>query len=131
MILSRPLLHAARIAAGVLFWPALLLVVWGELAAAPAQGVFAWIAIVNDKVLHFIAYFGLAAMAGFAVRRRSGEVLAVAGLILLGLVLEIVQGFVGRDMSGPDALANTFGAICGGFLAQAAAGYLRRTHPSG
>jgi hypothetical protein len=35
MKLRRPLLHAARIADEVLFYPALALVIWGELS--PAQ----------------------------------------------------------------------------------------------
>ena len=129
MILSRPLLHAARRAAGVLFWPALILVIWGELTPSPDTGWFFWIDRVSDKVLHFSAYFGLAAIAGFVIRARVPTIAAVTGLILMGLVLEIVQGFVGRDMSGLDALANTVGAVCGGGLAHTAAGLLRRRYP--
>src|SRR3954463_3332729 len=31
MTLPRPLLHKARVAAAILFWPTLLLVIWGEI----------------------------------------------------------------------------------------------------
>ena len=37
MKLSRPLLHAARIADEILFYPALILVIWGELTGNEPQ----------------------------------------------------------------------------------------------
>ena len=119
----RPLLHAVRLADAVLFWPALAVVVWGE--------VFAPIHLhlldrVNDKVLHFIAYFGLAVMAAAAFKGRRGAVWAVLALIVMGGVLEIVQGYVGRDMSLGDELANASGALIGGGMARMLVEFLRR-----
>jgi VanZ family protein len=119
---SRPLLHALRIADATLFYPALLLVIWGELSGPPPpvlQGQ-------SDKLLHFIAYFGLAAMAAAAFMARRPVILACFGLVLLGGVLEIVQGFIGRDMSVYDEIANTIGVVAGGTAARAIVEHLRR-----
>jgi VanZ family protein len=114
--------HAARLADIALFYPALLLVIWGELTPQPAPVVEG----ANDKLLHFIAYFGLAAMAASAIRHRRPAILAGLGLIVLGGVLEIIQGFVGRDLSLYDEFANTAGVVVGGFAARAAVEPLRR-----
>ena len=124
MKLPRPLLHAARIADEILFYPALLLVIWGELT--PTEPHFLDLfGPLNDKALHFLAYFGLAAMAGAAFKRRSPVIFAGLGLIVLGGVLEIVQGFTGRDMSFYDELANIAGVITGAVLARAIIELLR------
>jgi VanZ family protein len=80
--------------------------------------------------LHFIAYFILAAMAGAAFRDRRPVFTAVLALIVLGGALETLQGFVGRDSSAYDALANTVGAVTGGLLARTVVEPLRRRIPS-
>ena len=116
MKLDRPLLHKARIADAILFWPALALVIWGEIFGPASPPL---LASVNDKVLHCFAYFVLAAMASGALKRRGQAVLGIVGIIILGGVLEIIQGYVGRDMSLYDELANTAGAIPGGIIARA------------
>ena len=117
MKLSRPLLHAARIADEILFYPALGLVIWGELTGNEPH-ILDLFGPINDKVLHFLAYFGLAAMAGTGFKTRKTVLLASLGLIVLGGVLEIVQGFTGRDMSFYDELANSAGVITGAVLAR-------------
>lgn len=122
MRIPRPWLHAARIVDLVLFYPALAVVIWGELAGSEPQ----LIAGSNDKLLHFIAYFGLAAIAAAGFRRRSAVALACLGLIVLGGVLEIIQGFVGRDMSLLDEAANTLGVVVGGFGVRIIVEALRR-----
>jgi VanZ family protein len=50
----------------------------------------------------------------------------VIGLIGLGGVLEIIQGFVGRDMSVYDELANALGAVAGGVAGRGAVQMLRQ-----
>jgi VanZ family protein len=124
MKLPRPLLHAARIADEILFYPTLGLVIWGELTGTEPH-VLDLLGEVNDKVLHFIAYFGLAAMAATGFKSRRAVLVASLGLIVLGAVLEIVQGFTGRDMSFYDELANTAGVIAGAVSARAAIERLR------
>ena len=84
MRLPRPLFHLARLADAVLFWPALTFVVWGELVAPEGRGLLNFLARINDKALHFIAYFILAAMAGAAFRDRRPVFTAVLALIVLG-----------------------------------------------
>ncbi|MDE2630037.1 MAG: VanZ family protein [Alphaproteobacteria bacterium] len=93
-----------------LFWPAVLLVAWGELTPHPPG----WTALVWDKALHFTAYFGLAGMATVALGARKRALWAILGLVLLGGALEILQGFTGRDPDIYDEVANTLGAIVGG-----------------
>ena len=125
MKIPRPLLHAARVADEILFYPAVILVVWGELSGAP-PGIFNWLGELQDKALHFIAYFGLAGMAAAALKRRRSVYFASLGLFALGGALEIVQGFTGRDMSAYDQLANTLGVVAGAFVTRAVVEWLRR-----
>ena len=55
------------LADAVLFWPVLAFVLWGQLqpdVPPVLQGI-------NDKFLHFSAYFILGAMAGGAIKQRG------------------------------------------------------------
>ena len=98
-----------RLAARWLFWPAVLVVSWGELTPNPPDiSVSQW-----DKVQHFIAYFGLALLATLAWERRGWRLRIFLGVIALGGLLEILQGLVGRDAAWLDQLANTVGALLG------------------
>ena len=94
----------------LLFWPGVALIAWGELTPHPPDlsSILAW-----DKAQHFIAYFGLAAMATMVLGLNRRLVLAILGVILLGGALEILQGYTGRDPDIFDFLANSFGALCG------------------
>lgn len=118
----RAFLHAARLADAVLFWPVLGYVLWGQLqpdVPSTLQGI-------NDKLLHFSAYFVLGAMAGGAVRRPGAVKWAVLGLIVVGAVIEVIQGYVGRETSVLDGVANGTGAIAGALLARFVLDPLRR-----
>ena len=92
-----------------LLWPAVALVVWGEVKpdAGEIEHIF-W-----DKALHFIAYFGLGGIICVALKAERRVVPAVLGLALFGGALEIIQGFTGRDPSFLDEAANILGAISG------------------
>jgi VanZ family protein len=103
-----------RLANAVLFWPVLALVVWGELR----PDVPTILQHINDKFLHFSAYFLLAAMAASAIKQRGWVKWAVLGLIVLGGVIEFIQAFVGRDASLLDAITNGAGAIAGAVVAR-------------
>ena len=100
----------SHILALYLFWPAVLLVAWGELTPSPPD----FTAMVWDKILHFIAYFGLAGLATVALDARRPAVWAVLALVVLGGVLEVLQGLTGRDPRVSDQVANTIGAVLGG-----------------
>lgn len=94
-----------------LFWPGMVLVIWGELR----QG--GDILGVPDKLQHFVAYGGLAGMAVLGVGERRHAMRIAAALIVMGAVLEILQAFLGRDASYWDEVANAAGALCGAFTA--------------
>ena len=110
----RAFLHAARLADAVLFWPLLAYVLWGQLQ----PDVPPVLQSINDKLLHFTAYFVLGAMAGGAVKDRGKVKWAVLGLILVGAAVEILQAYVGRETSLLDGLTNGAGAIAGALLAR-------------
>ncbi|HEX3753832.1 MAG TPA: VanZ family protein [Rhizomicrobium sp.] len=92
-----------------LFWPAVALIVWGELTPAPPPALD----LLWDKAEHFIAYFGLAAMATLALGLSRRLIWAIAGILLLGIVLEVLQHFTGRDPDIRDVIANVLGTMAG------------------
>jgi VanZ family protein len=69
---------------------------------------------LGDKLNHFVAHFLLAAwFAGLTQRRRWWAIFA--GLLLLGVGIEIAQGLMheGRDSDLRDVVANSVGAAAG------------------
>ena len=92
-----------------LFWPALAYIVWGELTPNPP----AWTSLFWDKLLHFTAYFGLSAMATLVLGIQKRTLAALVGLAALGGLLEILQGYTGRDPDVFDELANCVGVVSG------------------
>lgn len=105
-----------RRAGAVLFWPALAVVIWGELTPHPPrlEGPLMW-----DKLDHFIAYFGLMLLAalGWGLRRSLSWILLA--VVALGGALEILQNMTGRDADWSDLAANSVGALAGLALALA------------
>jgi VanZ family protein len=106
---------------------------WGPVAAAMAvlfytsvtsfqptmltEGPEAIVHLRNaDKLLHFLAYGVLTALLVRALRRGTGLGLLAVCLVAVGwasgygLILEVVQHFVGRTFSLYDALSNAVGA---------------------
>ena len=107
---SQSLCEKFAYASAVLFAPAFAGVVGGELGSGAGEPMI-W-----DKELHFMAYFILALLAAVALRTNRNRLLGLAGLVAMGGILEIVQGFIGRDGSFYDEFANTLGVIAGGLL---------------
>jgi VanZ family protein len=110
----------SRRAALVLFWPAVTVVIWGELSPSAGDPFDLW-----DKLLHFTAYFGLAGIATVALGGGRRALWAAFGLIFLGGALEIIQGMVGRDMSLYDEIANSLGVGCGALIGRLYLGRIR------
>lgn len=111
----------------VLFWPSLGLVIWASLVVFTKPLInFSF----QDLIAHFVAYGGLAGMAAMALHGRKATIWAVAGLIALGALLEIMQSFTGRETEFADAVANSAGAICGGFSGRAIVEPLYRRYVS-
>ena len=67
VIKNSAILHGVRLANTVLFWPVLAFVVRESYGPEVPRALHA----INDKVLHFSAYFILGAMAGGAIRQRG------------------------------------------------------------
>ncbi|MDQ1061444.1 MULTISPECIES: VanZ family protein [unclassified Stenotrophomonas] len=69
----------------------------------------------SDKIEHFLAYFLLASAAVQIYRTRAALLWAGAGLVLLGVGIEFLQGALTTDrMADPmDALANIVGVVVG------------------
>lgn len=109
--------RATRRAAFWLFWPAIMVVVYGQLRPNPQDDLpdLGW-----DKILHFTAYFGLSLLATLAWGRRVPVLLLFFLVVGMGGLMEILQHLVGRDAEWGDMLANTLGAMLGAGLAAAA-----------
>jgi VanZ family protein len=102
------LLKILRLASAWLFWPGFALVVWGSLTPSPPElpGPWAW-----DKMDHLTAYFGLAAMATMVIGLCARLVWALLALVAMGGILEILQGYTGRDPDIHDFIANSIGVL--------------------
>jgi VanZ family protein len=94
----------------ILFWPALAVVMWGELTPHPPQlaGPLMW-----DKLDHFIAYFGLALLSTLAWGLKRSLIWLFLGLVVLGGGMEILQALLGRDAEWGDFIANDLGILTG------------------
>lgn len=114
----------------VLFWPSLALVVGASLVALEVPPFDLGLSY-QDLAAHFGAYGALATMASMALHSRAHSIRAVIGLIALGAALEIIQAFTFREPSLWDAIANTVGALCGGFLGRAIVEPLHRRYVLG
>lgn len=84
-----------------------ILAVLLTLMIGPFGGVEAG-ANIWDKAAHFVA-FGLFLWSFGVLFRRLPRLLAAALVIALGAAVEVVQGFVGRDASWGDLLADALG----------------------
>jgi VanZ family protein len=71
---------------------------------------------LNDKVGHFIGYgvLSLNTFLVFGFKPIRKGILLVFGLLGMGAILEVLQGFVpGREVSGLDIIANSIGVAIG------------------
>lgn len=92
----------------------LILVAWTSLVPidqVPAR------APVSDKVGHLVAYL-LLGLVAVAAQRRPRPVLTGLGLVLFGLVIEILQGRWGyRSFEWADLVADAVGVVVGILIA--------------
>jgi VanZ family protein len=78
-----------------------------------------------DKALHFATFYILEFMALVAFTRVLP---ATIGLLAMGALIEVVQGFVGRDRSLWDFVADALGVLAV-LLPQGVAAWRRRQKP--
>jgi len=70
-------------------------------------------ALPNDKLLHFLAFGGLALLAGRLAGTPAEFALWLGGLFLVGFAIEGLQTWVpGRKFCWRDIVANTAGLAC-------------------
>lgn len=98
-------------------WLLLIFVIWITLTPQPPQ-VLASIPHL-DKTGHFLAYVALTAWFAAALPGRRWLTILTVAFIVLGGVLEILQGYTGRDPSWFDWLIDTGGALLGAGLPRA------------
>jgi len=111
---KRPVLREFR-------WPGLWVAIWVAMIGAVVFGSLVSASDLPtvpdgfDKVEHFGGYLLLSAYAVMLFANRRGQAVAAAGLIALGVGLEIAQGAwtVSRMADSADALANSLGVLAG------------------
>ena len=96
--------HADRLAIAA----ALVIVILSFLPRSTAAGV-----PVNDLVNHFIAYAGLSGLALYNRKTIPAAAAALAAVIGLGGIIEIIQPYAGRAGELTDFAANGLGAFAG------------------
>lgn len=105
-----------RILTLVLFWTAVGVTAWFTLTPQPPPPPDQLSHF--DKVQHFAA-FGLMTVIGMAAFPKRRTVWLVLGLTAYGGLIEIVQGYVGRDRNFGDFLADAGGVALGWLLVHA------------
>ena len=69
---------------------------------------------VSDKFMHFITYFILSSWFSLIVEKRKSLLRVCIGLILYGIMIELVQGMtIYRSAEFADAIANSLGVFVG------------------
>lgn len=103
----RPRLWLAVGVIGVLAVVGLSLLPARDLPPAPFSGF--------DKVGHFLGYAALSAYGGMLFARMRAQAWAAAGLVALGIGLEVLQALLTDSRMGDlhDAVANTLGVLAG------------------
>ena len=98
----------------VIGWVLVIFVVWVTLTPQPPQVLQAIPHL--DKTGHFLAYAALTACFGAAFLSRKWLTILTIAFIIMGGVLEILQGFTARDPSWFDWLIDIGGALLGAGL---------------
>ena len=69
----------------------------------------------NDKLLHFVAFGGMALLAGRMMHTPARIALALAAVLLASWIIELLQNLVpGRKFCWRDMAANAAGVLCAG-----------------
>ncbi|MGI9950127.1 VanZ family protein [Vibrio hyugaensis] len=66
-----------------------------------------------DKVQHAMAYSGFGFLGCFCVSKWRQRCAIAVSILLFSAVIEVLQGYVGRQTSWHDLIANTIGIVTG------------------
>lgn len=68
----------------------------------------------SDKIVHFLAYFGMSFLSSIAFKRLYKKLLFALMLLIVGVLIELGQNFIpSRSASMADIAANSLGIFCG------------------
>lgn len=93
-------------------WFAFLLLVVG-LALMPRRYIPEDMPNATDKIVHSLSFFWLCWQGAGLVRGRRAAWGVALACFLIGMLIEIIQPYVGRSFSYLDMTANGFGAVLG------------------
>jgi VanZ family protein len=66
-----------------------------------------------DKLQHLMAYSSFAFIACYCIRHWRRRWMVAIGILLFSAVMELLQGYVGRETSWSDIAANATGILTG------------------
>ncbi|GAK24546.1 hypothetical protein JCM19052_5217 [Vibrio sp. JCM 19052] len=66
-----------------------------------------------DKMQHAMAYSGFGFLGGFCVANWRQRWIVALSILLFSAVIEVLQGYVGRQTSWHDLVANSIGILTG------------------
>ncbi|WCP79076.1 VanZ family protein [Vibrio harveyi] len=66
-----------------------------------------------DKMQHSMAYSGFGFLGGFCVANWRQRWIVALSILLFSAVIEVLQGYVGRQTSWLDLIANSIGILTG------------------
>jgi VanZ family protein len=88
-----------------------------SLSSIPGQHYPGGIIFSQDKILHFLEYFGFSLLIVRALPLSASVALGVGIAVVFGGLDELYQQFVpGRDSSIADWVADALGAVLGGIF---------------
>lgn len=101
-------------------WEAVLFVVATLLISAGCLVPARWLPpLPNDKLLHFVAFGGLALLAGRLSQTMAEQIAGLLVVFAIGLLIEILQNAVpGRKFCWRDLTANTAGIVTAAFCSK-------------
>jgi len=66
-----------------------------------------------DKMQHVMAYSGFGFLGGFCIANWRQRWIVALSILLFSAVIEVLQGYVGRQTSWHDLIANSIGILTG------------------
>ena len=85
-------------------------IVWLSLTPKPPHPLdFGW----SDKLEHCVAYGALMGWFAFLYRRTPARLAYAIGFVAMGIAIEFIQPYTGRDFEVADMLADALGVAAG------------------
>lgn len=102
-------------------WALVVALIWFSLTPKPPDTG------ASDKLSHFLAYGALMFWFVLLYGRTRTRALYAAGFVAMGVAIEFIQPYTGRQFEPADMLANTLGVALGWGAGLLATRWLRRS----